>query len=105
MSAAASSVVVLKVFDKDIMNTADYIGQGSIPLADVLSSAGCKLQRNVHLCDRSGTPIKGARAGDQPRILVTVEVFYNEDVSTIVREHIVHEYRLSVIIIMIRTVD
>ena len=65
--------------------------QAEVQLVDVLRAGG-KLQSKLHLTDRKGHPIKGARTGDQPTILATVEIFFGEDPSHIVREHTVHEH-------------
>ena len=66
---------------------------------EVLRHTGWKLERKfLQLVDRAGKPIKGAKTGDQPRILASVELFYHEDTSTIVREHTVHEYSKSIVV-------
>eukprot|EP01043_Picozoa_sp_COSAG02_P017044 COSAG02_NODE_764_length_17402_cov_14.275155_5_plen_1467_part_00 len=80
LGSTDTAVVRFKVWDQDIGRD-ELIGIAEMPLAILLAEPGYMLKKELDLSDKHGELLpKGLKAG-QPRLLVSVQVYYNESDS------------------------
>ena len=85
LGATDSSWVRMKIWDRDNLAADDFIGMADLPLAEVQAAPGHTLRTQLSLVDHKGRDVNGKDG--RARIEVEVRAFYNEDTSTLVREH------------------
>lgn len=80
LGSTDTAVVRFKVWDQDIGRD-ELIGIAEMPLAILLAEPGYMLKQELDLSDNHGKLLpKGQKAG-QPRLLVSVQIFYSESDS------------------------
>lgn len=90
LGATGDSWLRLKVWDHDHVAADDFIGMADVKLMEVQAADGHTLKQEVPLTDRKGRDVNG-KAG-RAKIELQVQLFYNEDRSTLVREHSVAKH-------------